>query len=195
MKLLRLPSHTLPSCRSFFYELLLAPFASSLFVPPHLFPTMAAGHLLQLISLEPLHPCSLNQVHFLDPPTPSLLRCTCSNVCHVYHQSKSWPQTTSRISCCHCDRLSAKAHIPHLSDCTIVSPWDTPQMQVNSDPVHLKQPTNLPSFTQLEKHKGAKKKPKRKPGIVAITTWASLKLSFLDKQHRHLGTCVLHILD
>ena len=84
MKMLRLPSHTFPSCRSFFYELLIAPFASSLFVPPHLFPTMAAGHLLQLISLEPLHPCSLNQVHFLDPPTPSLLRCTCSNVRHVY---------------------------------------------------------------------------------------------------------------
>ena len=34
--------------------------------------------------------------------------------------SKSWHQTTS-ISCCHPDWLSAKAHIPDLSNCTIVS--------------------------------------------------------------------------
>ena len=139
---------------------------------------------------------------FLTPPLPPYLgalaqmcaMCTRSELSVEKSVSKSWTQTTTRISCCHCDWLSAKAHIPHLSDCTIVSPWDTPQMQVNSDPVHLKHPTNRSSFTQLQKHKGAKK-PKRKPGIVVITTWASLKLSFLDKQHRHLGTCVLHILD
>ena len=37
------------------------------FVPPHPFPTMADGHLLQVISLEPLHPL------LTDPGRPGTL--------------------------------------------------------------------------------------------------------------------------
>ena len=60
----------------------------SLFVLAHLFPTMAAGHLLGLISLEPLHPCSLGCFTAHSPRstfmTPSLT--TMCAICTQHHR-------------------------------------------------------------------------------------------------------------
>ena len=137
-------------------------------VPAHLFPTMAAGHLLGLISLEPLHPCSPGcftahspRSTFMTPPSLSN-----NHVCHVYSTpsvlpvkrsaSKSWPQTTS-ISCCHSNWLSAKVHIPDLSDCSIVytlrhSTYTlVEKMRANSDLLHSEQTTSASCFTQRKR--------------------------------------------
>ena len=98
MKTLWLLSHTLPREGQEFSKknpatcllqaLVMHLYCFSLFVPAHLFPTMAAGHLLGLISLEPLHPCSLGCFTAHSPRstfmTPSLT--TMCAICTQHHR-------------------------------------------------------------------------------------------------------------